>query len=254
MAQSFFPRFWNTGRAAKQHALPEGLRVYAVGDVHGRFDCLERLEARIARHEANAGAADETLVIFLGDYIDRGPASREVVKHLSRGQFAGLSTRYLLGNHEDAMLGFLDDPASHVEWLNYGGMATLASYGVRAPGGMESANLAAMQQGLADAVPYAHLQFLRDLELWIELGDYLFVHAGIRPGLELKVQRRMDLLTIREPFLSTKAKLPWRVVHGHTVLPQAILGQYRISLDTGAYATGRLSCAVIQGDSAVLLD
>jgi serine/threonine protein phosphatase 1 len=253
MTQSFFPRFWKSRPPSLAHALPAGLRVYAVGDVHGRYDCLQRIEDRIARHEATLPAAD-TLVIFLGDYIDRGPQSREVLERLTQGQFAGHATRFVLGNHEDAMLGFLDDPTAHVDWLNFGGVATLASYGVRAAAAPDRAALEAMREGLVEALPPTHLRLLRDLDLWIKLGDYLFVHAGIRPGLALEDQRRSDLLTIREPFLSTKASLSWRVVHGHTVLPQASIGPVRISLDTGAYATGRLSCAVIEHETAQLLD
>jgi serine/threonine protein phosphatase 1 len=253
MTQSFFSRLRNLGRQADLPELPAGLRVYAVGDIHGRFDCLEQLERRIARHAAEAAPAEEALVIFLGDYVDRGPQSRQVIDRLAAGSFAGLRARYLMGNHEDAMLGFLQDAPAHADWLSFGGVATLASYGVRPSLTASRDDIVAMQHALLEAVPRAHVRFLESLELWIELGGYLFVHAGIRPGLALGAQRRMDLLAIREPFLSTKAALPWRVVHGHTVLPEPILGPFRISLDTGAYATGRLSCAVIEGPAATLL-
>lgn len=247
MTHSVF--FWRRTRRLQKAALPEGMRIYAVGDIHGRFDCLLKLEARIARQEADLPAARETMVVFLGDYVDRGPASRDVIEHLLSRRFADLPARFLLGNHEDAMLTFLREPTAAVDWLSFGGMATLASYGVRAPAG----NMVAMQQGLGDVLPDTHRRFLEELELWIEAGDYLFVHAGIRPNIGLAGQRREDLLTIREPFLSTQARLPWRVVHGHTVFPEPRLEPYRISLDTGAYATGRLSCAVIEGESAQLL-
>lgn len=253
MTQSFFSRFWHTKRALRQYALPDGLRVYAVGDIHGRFDCLAKLEDRIADYEASALPSRESMVIFLGDYVDRGPSSREVLQRLALGKFAGLPARYLLGNHEDAMLGFLETPDAYADWLSYGGMATLASYGVRPPARLDANGLSRIRCDLLHAVPPEHIGFLRTLELSMQLGDYLFVHAGVRPGLPLDQQRRTDLLTIREPFLSSKTPLPWRVVHGHTVLPEPIVEEFRISLDTGAYATGRLSCAVIVGNGALLL-
>lgn len=260
MFRDFFrrsrPRQEERGASAPEsrapHRLPPGLRVYAIGDIHGRADLLTKMEARIAAHLAAAPPAGRTLAIFLGDYIDRGPASREVIDHLMAGHFAGVPARYLRGNHEEAMLRFLSDPLEGAEWLNWGGMATLASYGVPARDRSKAA-LIATQHQLAAQVPTAHLEFLTQLELAIELDGYLFVHAGIRPGAALLDQRREDLLEIREPFMSHAERLPWRVVHGHTVLPQAMLGPSRISLDTGAYATGRLSCAVIEGDEAMLL-
>lgn len=191
-------------------------------------------------------------MIFLGDYIDRGPDSRGVVNVLIRRNFAGLAARFLLGNHEDAMLKFLNDASTGDPWFAYGGLATLASYGVRPLGGIRSDRLTRLRDGLLAVLPPPHISFIHSLELSIEIGGFLFVHAGVRPGRELVAQRREDLLTIREPFLAS-SNLTWRVVHGHTIFNDAAIGPHRISLDTGAYATGRLSCAVIEGESVDLL-
>lgn len=233
-------------------ALPGGLRVYAVGDVHGRLDRLLMLDTAIRRDMAERGRCREAVMIFLGDYIDRGPDSRGVINVLAKRRFGGLKTRFLLGNHEDALMSFLEDPNIGPVWLTYGGMATLESYGVKLPA-ERADRMQELSAILRDTIPADHIAFFRSLELFIEIGGFLFVHAGVRPGRDLDRQSRNDLLTIREPFMSART-LPWRVVHGHTVLEQAEFRPARISLDTGAYATGQLSCAVIEGDEAVLLD
>lgn len=230
------------------YRLPPGLRVYAVGDVHGRFDCLGQIERAIARDHAARAPVDEALVIFLGDYVDRGLASRDVVDRLSEPGFAGLPARYLIGNHEDALLRFLADPRAAVAWLSWGGVATLASYGITVAPNPTITQLMTAQRAFAAALPLAHHDFLARLEVAIELGDYLFVHAGIRPGVALARQRRADLIEIREPFLSYQERLPRRVVHGHTVTADPVILPSRISIDTGAYATGRLTAAMIEDD------
>jgi serine/threonine protein phosphatase 1 len=233
-------------------ALPPGLRIYAIGDVHGRLDCLLMMDAAIRRDWARR-TTENALVIFLGDYIDRGSDSRDVINILKQRGFAGLPARFLMGNHEDAMLSFLEDARIGPAWTSFGGFATLASYGVKPIGGGDQNRMEQLRNGLIQNLPDSHLDFLRSLELWIELGDYLFVHAGIRPGRALADQRREDLLTIREPFFAASS-LPWRVVHGHTVIDKPVLLPHRISIDTGAYASGVLTCAVIEGDRAEILD
>jgi serine/threonine protein phosphatase 1 len=251
---SIFSRFRRTaGQVSDIFRLPTGLRVYAVGDVHGRRDCLRQIESRIVSHRASAPRMDEDIVIFLGDYIDRGPASRDVIAHLLDGMFAGMPARLLRGNHEEAMLRFLDDPLGTADWLAFGGLATLASYGVSMPGAPTRARLLTVRDDLAARVPDTHRDFLHALELWIEIGGFLFVHAGIRPGVALARQRRADLLEIREPFLSHAGAHRWRVVHGHSVTDAAVISPVRIGVDTGAYATGRLSCAVICDDQVTIL-
>lgn len=234
------------------YSLPHGIRVYAVGDVHGRLDCLNRVEERIAQHAAEQGASGSR-VIFIGDYVDRGPDSRGVIEKLAAGRFAGLPAQYLLGNHEDAMLHFLADPGSGSDWLAFGGNTTLASYGVRIAAEPRRRELESAARDLSERLPPHHLAFLQGLDLTIRLGGYLFVHAGVRPGVDLARQRRADLLTIREPFLTSRVRHPWRVVHGHTVVAKPELLPSRIGIDTGAYATGKLSCIAIAGVEAVEL-
>ena len=254
MLNAIMQQFWRRpGQPQRPHALPDGVRVYAIGDVHGRYDKLREMEDAIAAHLAAASPPVDCGVIFLGDYIDRGPDSRAVVEYLLSREFAGLATRCLIGNHEAAMLEFLEDPAIGPAWLTYGGLATLASYGVSMPAGPVEDRMEYLRQGLLAKVPASHVAFLRDLELWAQIGDYLFVHAGVRPGRTLDRQSRTDLLEIREPFLSHRRALPWRVVHGHTVSEAPEIKPHRIGVDTGAYASGRLSCAVIEGSSVTII-
>lgn len=254
MLNAFLQQFWRrSDDSPRVYALPDGVRVYAVGDVHGRYDRLRGMEDAIAAHLAESPPPADCGVIFLGDYIDRGPDSRGVVEHLLQRQFAGLATRCLIGNHEAAMLEFLEDPAIGPAWLTYGGLATLASYGVSMPAGPVEDRMEYLRQGLLAKVPASHVAFLRDLELWAQIGDYLFVHAGVRPGRTLHKQSRTDLLEIREPFLSHRRALPWRVVHGHTVSEAPEIKPHRVGVDTGAYASGRLSCAVIEGTSVTII-
>lgn len=254
MLRAILQQFWRRpGPMPQAPSLPDGVRVYAVGDIHGRLDKLVAMERAIAAHQGETPPPADCGVIFLGDYIDRGPESRTVIEHLLKRDFAGLPRRCLLGNHEAAMLEFLEDPAIGPAWLAYGGMATLASYGVSMPAGPVEDRMEHLRQDLRAKVPAPHVDFLRDLELWAAIGDYLFVHAGVRPGRRLEQQSRTDLLEIREPFLSHRRPLPWRVVHGHTVSEAPEIRAHRIGIDTGAYAGGPLSCAVLEGSSVTII-
>lgn len=239
-------------REVPQFSFPEGSRIYAIGDVHGCLDLLKRLEERIVESARDCGL--NAGVIFLGDYIDRGPDVAGVVEHLSRGNFAGLPTRFLLGNHEDILLEAMAEPALVRDWLRWGGLATLASYRVMLP---KVADPVERNQLIADAIgaalPPHHLDFLDRLEVSIQLGDYLFVHAGIRPGRTLDRQSRHDMLSIREPFLSSGRMLPCRVIHGHSVAFDVQTKPCRIGIDTGAYATGRLSSVMIEAGRTEIL-
>jgi serine/threonine protein phosphatase 1 len=233
-------------------SLPAETRIYAIGDVHGCLGPLERLETKIRR--SADGFSGKIGIVFLGDYIDRGPDVAGVIEHLSKGEFAGFPTRYLMGNHEDILLQAFTEPGLVSAWLRWGGMATLASYRVAMPQGvppMERDRLLA--SAIHQALPRHHLEFIERLELDIRLGDYYFVHAGVRPKRTLAKQSRHDLLTIREPFLSSRRPLPVRVVHGHSVSFEPQIEPYRIGVDTGAYATGNLSCVMLEGCSAQVL-
>lgn len=235
-----------------QFRLPDGIRIYAIGDVHGCSELLKRLEERIMLSARDCGL--NMGVIFLGDYIDRGPDSAGVIEHLSGGRFAGLPAGFLLGNHEDILLEALAEPPLVREWLRWGGMATLASYGVALPNILDPVERdRAIAWAMSEALPPHHRAFLEKLEISLRVGDYLFVHAGIRPGRLLSKQSRHDMLTIREPFLSSAKPLPLRVVHGHSVAFEAQVTPYRIGIDTGAYATGRLSAILLEADRYEIL-
>lgn len=251
MPKRFF--FRRAPQPIGNHRLPDGERIYAVGDVHGHLACLEKVEAGILADLIDRPPVAHASVIFLGDYIDRGADSRAVIERLTARRFAGLPARYLIGNHEDAMLHFLASPRDGGDWLSFGGVATLASYGIFAGATTAANKLPELAQKLRQALPEPHLKFLQSLELFIEVGGFLFVHAGIRPAVPLAKQTRRDLLTIREPFLSHRGDMLWRVVHGHTIVDNPCISKNRVSLDTGAYATGILSCAAIDGDEVRLL-
>jgi serine/threonine protein phosphatase 1 len=238
--------------AAQPAQVPE--RVYAVGDVHGRADLLEDLYALIVE-DARAAPDEPTTLVFLGDLVDRGPDSAKVVERVMQLRAeSAFRVQVLKGNHEQAMLLFLDDPAFGSTWLQHGGGPTLASYGVYPPAGRgDEAAWSAVRDAFAEAVPPAHVAFLRSLPLYLERGDYLFVHAGVRPGVPLERQTEQDLLWIRQEFLSRPKASDRVVVHGHTPSETPQLTRWRIGIDTGAYATGVLSAVRLWGaDQSVL--
>lgn len=226
--------------------------IYAVGDIHGRADLLDLLLARIVEDRPADGAP---VLVFLGDYIDRGTQSRGVVERLlGLKRNSAFELRFLRGNHEKAMLDFIRQPSTGPAWLSYGGAETLYSYGVRAPPptpGPEEMRRAA--EALRAALPPDHVAFFKELELFVRYDSYLFVHAGLRPGKALEAQAEEDLLTIREPFMRSTRKWPFRVVHGHTPEPNVHIDARRIGVDTGAYATGRLSAVRLDGESVTIL-
>jgi serine/threonine protein phosphatase 1 len=228
---------------------PAGRRVYAVGDIHGRADLLERLHARIS-DDATAAAADgvQAVVVYLGDYVDRGAQSRDVIDILSGDPLPGFERIFLKGNHEDMMLRFLAGPADPL-WLFNGGTQTLASYDAMGSS-LETGHwdLEGMRRRLAAALPASHLEFLRSLRLAHEEGDYLFVHAGVRPGRPLAEQNGEDLMWIRGPFLGASAPFGRFVVHGHTITSQPEVRTNRIGIDTGAFFSDVLTCLVLEGD------
>jgi serine/threonine protein phosphatase 1 len=242
-------RWFGRGKAERPGKVPEGRAVYAIGDIHGRLDLLEDLLRRV-RDDATHHAADgERTLVFLGDYIDRGPASRGVVDRLVREPLPGFTTIHLMGNHEEAMLAFLDGSSDGLDWLSYGGLETLLSYGVplrTLPNSLEVAE--ELRRALAAKVPQAHVDFLRRCALRHGIGDYVFVHAGVRPGVALGKQTPNDLLWIRDDFLRTRVPLPRHVVvHGHTIVDLPQNRGHRINIDTGAFISGRLTCLVLRG-------
>lgn len=235
-----------TERPARSPArVPPGRRVYAVGDVHGRVDLLRRLNARI-RADADAARADSRVVVYLGDYVDRGAHSRGVLDCLIEEPIPGFETVGLLGNHEAFLLEFLDDPARGDVWVYNGGDATLRDYGIDpAEPEVRAGGWKGLRDRLLEALPRRHLDFLRGLPLTHVEGDYVFVHAGIRPGVPLEKQQRRDLLWIREGFLDCEDDLGAVVVHGHTPVKEIQVRPNRIGIDTGAWMSDTLTCVVL---------
>ena len=243
-----FDFFRRRARPASAPRTPEGARVYAVGDIHGRLDLLRRLHGLIAEDARGAPAATMTIV-YLGDYIDRGLDSQRVIDCLLDETPKGLTAIYLMGNHEEVFLQFLDDAAVGEDWLQFGGDATLYSYGVQlAAAGRSQRNLIDAQLTLRENLPARHLSFLRSLRSQCLMGGYLFVHAGVRPGIPLAEQSDRDLLWIRGEFLNSRADHGAMVVHGHSISLGGEDLPNRINIDTGAYATGTLTCLVMDGD------
>lgn len=240
---------WRPFRKAaevERSRLPSGSRVYAIGDVHGRADLLRETVTKIDKHRADHPIAN-ALEIFLGDYIDRGPSSFDVIELLSTRARGG--TICLKGNHEAFLLKFLEDPRILNEWRRCGGLETLVSYGLN-PSLEDHESLAA---SLAGRLPAHHHDFLTALPLSFVLGDYFYVHAGVRPGIALSNQRAEDLLWIREDFLRYEGSFGKVVVHGHTPVSEPEIRNNRINIDTGAFATGNLTCAVFEDDQILFL-
>ena len=226
--------------------LPAGDRVYAIGDVHGCDDLLARLLAKIDADVRARPAARVTLVT-LGDYIDRGLRSADVLRRLQgRIPFAARFVA-LMGNHEAMLTNFIADPGYLAQWRHFGGLETLASYGVdtrpvRANQGFDGAHRAFLER-----VPRGDLDFVAGLHQSFVCGDYFFSHAGARPGVSLAAQTPQDLLWIRDEFLSSAWDFGRCVVHGHSPFETPEVRANRINVDTGAYATGRLTCVVLEG-------
>jgi len=223
-----------------------GRRIYCIGDIHGCADLLDEVAGFIAEDAASAPGKVDTL--FVGDYVDRGPKSDAVIERLASGDFP-TPVIGLIGNHDDYLLRFLEDASFFERWRRLGAMETLHAYGVPLVELMRGGSLESAREALQTRVPQRHLDFLRACRLSYESGDYFFCHAGVRPGLPLDAQSRQDLMTIREPFLSHPEPLGKIVVHGHTRVANVDVRANRIAIDTGAYATGVLSCLVMEEDT-----
>ena len=231
----------------KPASIPPDTRVYAVGDVHGRVDLLMELHRRIAE-DAKTAPESRRLVIYLGDYVDRGADSAGVIDHLVKAPLPDFQQVYLMGNHEELLLHFLDDPTDGDVWIANGGDATLTSYGVEAGIDGFSGNLTDAWEQLRKKMPKEHAAFLKTLGVSHLEGDYLFVHAGIRPGVPLDKQSEEDLLWIREPFLEADGEHEFVVVHGHTPVDAGQVHDNRIAVDTGAVWSDRLTAVVLHDE------
>ncbi|MEP7130441.1 MAG: metallophosphoesterase [Sphingomicrobium sp.] len=230
-----------------------GYRAYVVGDIHGRLDLLDRLLGEIERDMA-ARPQRKTLLVFLGDLIDRGPASAQVIDRLRSYMRAGVRTIFLLGNHEEVLLRILDgDTALIPSWLRFGGAECLKSYGAD-PRQIANLDHAHVVEAVREAIPKEHQAFIRSFVDTCRFGDYLFVHAGIRPGISIDQQLQSDLRWIREPFLFDETDHGCVVVHGHTITPEIEERSNRIGIDTGAYRTGNLTALALEGAERWSLD
>jgi serine/threonine protein phosphatase 1 len=227
-------------------AIPAGHRVYAVGDVHGRLDLLDVLLTRIDVDDLDRPPA-KTTVIFLGDLIDRGPSSAEVIERLRNYALPGVRVVFLSGNHEEVLVRLLRGESQFIpDWLRFGGAECARSYGVDTVAMKSMAPSRAVQM-LRDKVPAAHRDFLESFVDTFQVGDYLFVHAGIRPGIELSEQSQTDLRWIRSPFLECESHHGFVVVHGHTISEEVQVHANRIGIDTGAYRSGVLTALGLEG-------
>ncbi len=224
--------------------MPRGRRAYVIGDIHGCRDSLAALHRMIGEDMAARPPAS-AVVVHLGDYIDQGPDSAGVVAMLVRGPGLGVPTVNLMGDHERMLLEALDgDRAAATDWLWAGGKAALASWGLDPD---------LPRDAWPDALPPDHVAWLRALKPTYREGGYLFVHAGIRPGIAIQDQTRDDLLTIRQPFLSTEQDFGVVVVHGHSAVPSVSIAQNRIGIDTGAGMGGKLTCAILEDDLVAVM-
>jgi serine/threonine protein phosphatase 1 len=231
---------------AQAPAGPRGHRAYVVGDVHGRLDLLDQLLEKIEEDLAERPSRRASIV-FVGDLIDRGPDSAGVVERLRTYRHPLLNPVFLLGNHEEVLLRILAGESHLIDkWRRFGGRECLESYGADRQefARMEERDALALTRRL---VPNAHVDFLQGFADTLRFGDYLIVHAGIRPGVEFDQQRQEDLRWIRAPFLNHQGDHGFVVVHGHTIVPEVVDAGNRIAIDTGAYATGRLTALVIDG-------
>lgn len=234
-------------RSASAPRTPDGERIYAIGDIHGRFDLLRAAADKIAADSASA-AGLTTRTILLGDYVDRGPRSADVLEYLQSGAFP-TSTLALRGNHEEVFLQFLSDESILESWRKFGGLETLHSYGVPVNAAMRGEGYAEARNALLERLPKAHVDFLAATRPSAIAGDYFFCHAGVRPGVPLEHQTSDDLLWIRNEFLRHEGGYGKIVVHGHTPVEKPEMRANRINLDTGAYVSSRLTVLALEGET-----
>lgn len=238
-------RSYLAGRpAAAPAAVPAGQRVYAIGDIHGRLDLFEQLIAAIERDDAARGPA-ETTVVLLGDLIDRGPDSAGVID-AARAWASRRRVRTIAGNHEEMLVRSFERLDTLRHFLRYGGRETLLSYPI-SRGLYEQMSIEELQAYLPNLIPPEHLAFIEAMEDRIVIGDYLFVHAGIRPGVPVEQQKISDLRWIREQFIDDARDHGVVVVHGHTICERVEELPNRIGIDTGAFMTGRLTALALEG-------
>ena len=244
---------WSKPKPKGPPRTPRGHRAYVVGDVHGRLDLLEQLLGLI-ESDVGRNPARRSLLVFLGDLIDRGPDSRGVVERLRTFRHDRLKPYFLAGNHEEVLLRLLAGERGILSsWLKYGGAECLESYGLDPAALREPGERAALDE-VKRVIPAEHGRFIGGFADTLRFGDYLFVHAGVRPKVDLSLQSQSDLRWIRSPFLDDDSDHGMIVVHGHTISPAVEERPNRIGIDTGAYRTGVLTALVLEGTERRILD
>jgi serine/threonine protein phosphatase 1 len=232
-------------KATAKPRLPDGVRIYAISDIHGCAHLLEQM-LRVIDADVAHSRPRHAIEVYLGDYVDRGPDSRATLDLLIRRSRRG-NTVFLKGNHEAFLDVVFRDPTRMTNWFQVGGMQTLMSYGLSPSLHPDDEEQRELVREFAAALPPQHLDFLQRLRLTFTCGDFFFVHAGVRPGIALSEQQEDDLLWIREKFLRSQKNFGKYVVHGHTPVRSAEVLSNRANIDTGAYATGNLTLLSIQG-------
>jgi serine/threonine protein phosphatase 1 len=249
---AMIPRIRQLLGKSTRPAVPPGERVYAIGDVHGRLDLFEALRDAIERDDAESAPATTTIVL-LGDLIDRGADSAGVVA-AARAWQQRRAVRIIAGNHEEMFLASFDDAELMFHFLRFGGRETVLSYPVADREAFAEAEAEEAQQMMREAVPASELAFIRSFEDEVIIGDYLFVHAGVRPGVALPEQDLRDLRWIRGSFTDSRADHGLLVVHGHTIFERADVRPNRIGIDTGAFYSGRLTALRLEGEARSVLE
>lgn len=250
MAQAMLSRLFKKTavlRPIDTARVPDGMRIYAIGDIHGRDDLLNALLTQIEADDLARGAAD-TQIIFLGDLVDRGPGSAAVVETALALKTSGRNVRFLMGNHEEVFVSACrkSDPKVTRFFLRIGGEATVLSYPITRAEYM-TLDMEQLTERLDTLVPREHVEFIESFEDQIIIGDYVFVHAGIRPGVPLSDQKASDMRWIREEFIDQRGDLEKVVVYGHTIYEEVEERGSRIGIDTGAYDSGKLTALVLEG-------
>ena len=239
---------------------PDNMRIYAIGDIHGHASLLDKMHQAISK-DLLREAPEKAHIVYMGDYIDRGPDSKGVIDRLieRRDRGDGVPKTFLKGNHESGMYEFMQYPET-AAWLNWGGIETLSSYDVRFeyPEAITASEKEQAMQAMHLTIPEEHFEFIDNLELSLTLGDYMFAHAGVDPFKHIYEQTENDLTRIRQPFLSWHKDplykpLAKRIVHGHTISEEPIIRPHRIGVDTGAYESGVLTAAVLEGEDVRFL-
>jgi len=240
---------YSAHRLSLPHSTPADTRIYAVGDIHGRADLLAETIARID-DDIRRRPIPHAIEVYLGDYIDRGPDSKTVIDQLA-ARIVDTGAVCLRGNHETLMEEFLRDPGAFRRWQPLGALQTFASYGVDPPARNET--VANLRRRFLDRFPRLHQLFLQCLRNSYCCGDFLFVHAGIRPGIAIEHQNPNDLFWIRREFLTSDDDHGRYIVHGHTPVPHPDICTNRINIDTGAWNSGTLTCIAIEGTDILIL-